>query len=189
MSESIRSFIAVKLNDEAHKAVTQAQTCLKQTGCDVKWVAPNNIHLTLKFLGQVPLDKIDTVKGVLNHCLQSTESIETVLTGLGVFPRPQRPRVIWVGLEDKERKIQQLADLIETSLNKIGFPKEDRAFKSHITIGRVRSLKNVKQLTQTMGKYPLPLGIKQTIEQITFFKSTLTSTGPIYEVLSETKLK
>ena len=216
MAETLRTFIAVELNDEIKKTITQVEDDLKTTGCDVKWVKPENAHLTLKFLGHIkekrlgplvevldslfielPLNKhnfksptsvkelqgrFEVGKGKLN---KDIHPIQTGLTQVGAFPSPERPRVIWIGLRDDERPISRLAESVEEALGNIGFKKEKKRFQPHITIGRVRSTHNLSSLTKKFAQYSLSAAPDLIISSITLFKSTLTSSGPIYEPLKK----
>lgn len=181
----LRTFIAIELSDEVKQTIQDVEDSLKVLGCDIKWVRPEIAHLTLKFLGDVASDTIETIDRVLQESVQGLPPIQTQLTSLGIFPDIRRPRVLWIGLEDKEGRIKQLAESVETALGNIGFRKEEREFKPHITIGRLRSSKNAIQLAEAIRGFTVPAGRRQSIENITLFKSTLTPTGPIYEVLKK----
>lgn len=185
MDNTIRTFIAIDLDPTIRRAIEQIQDFLKKLDCHVKWVKPENIHLTLKFLGEVKLKKIDAIKQTMENILKNTESIDTELTQLGAFPSANHPRVLWAGLKDDERRIVRLAASLEEGLGKIGFKKEQRPFSPHITIGRMRSPRNLILLSKAISDYPLPAGLTQTIQSVTLYKSTLTPQGPIYEILEE----
>jgi len=184
MNESIRSFIAIKINQEAHQAIVDAQLSLKKADAHVKWVAKENIHLTLSFLGSISLDQINDLKEALNLTLQKIQIITTNLTGLSEFRQQRQPRVIWIGLNDEKNKIESLADLIHTTFKKIGSAQGNiHTFRPHVTIGRVKSTKNIKQLVRVINEYPFPNKVQVWLDHVTLFKSTLTTNGPIYEAL------
>ncbi|MCK5180642.1 MAG: RNA 2',3'-cyclic phosphodiesterase, partial [Candidatus Omnitrophica bacterium] len=166
----------------------QIQDHLKKLDCNIKWVKPENIHLTLKFLGDVKLKKIDALKQTLDGLLQGSGPVDIELARLGAFPGIEYPKVLWAGLKDEDGKIAQKVFALEDGLGRTGFKKEDKPFHPHVTIGRTRSPKNLKLLSEALSNYPLPIGLKQTALHITLYKSTLTSQGPIYESLNETKL-
>lgn len=218
MPENIRSFIAIELSPNIREFIAQIQNEFKKNDADVKWVEPQNAHLTLKFLGDVPLAKIEKIEEVIREACSKTSSIPTEITGLGTFPkidsfdklrvnpepfgklkivskvesqsrRVDFPRVIWLGLKDEEKKLQMLTDAIEHALVSLKFPKKPYDFKSHITIGRVRSNKNLHSLMENLKNYFLPRGLTQIIQEVTLFKSTLTCQGPIYEVLRKFHLR
>ena len=186
MNNTIRTFIAIPLDPHIRQTIAQAQNHLKELDCNIKWVNPENIHLTLKFLGEVKLKKIDAVKQALEDLLKSVKPLPIELTQLGAFPDVKRPRIIWVGLNDDTKAISQLVSALEEALEKIGFKKEGLPFSPHITIGRTRSPRNLKALSEAIADYSFPNGIGQPAQNVTLFKSTLTSQGPIYEILKET---
>jgi len=185
MSNTVRAFVAIELNLEVKDTIRQVQNHFKALDCNVKWVKPENTHLTLKFLGNVKLKRINPLIETLYILFKNMELIPTELTRLGAFPNSERPRVFWIGLQDREEKILQLAESIETSLGGIGFKKETRAFAPHITIGRLRSPKNLAALRTELAQYTLPATPVWTIPSVTLFKSTLTSSGPVYEILKK----
>jgi len=110
------------------------------------------------------------------------------LLGIGAFPKIERPRIIWVGLEDKQGKIKQLAKDLENKLQKIKIKKEDHSFKAHVTIARVRSLKNSKSFIEEIKLIPPPSNLSQEVNSITLIKSTLTPKGPDYETIDTINL-
>ncbi len=181
----LRTFIAIELSDEIKQTIKDIEDSLKVLGCDIKWVRPEIAHLTLKFLGDVDLDTIETIGRALTESVHGLPPIQTQLTQLGIFPDIRRPRILWIGLDDKEGRIKQLAESVETALGNIRFKKEEREFKPHITIGRLRSSKNVIQLAEAVKGFSGPAGRRQSIDHITLFKSTLTPAGPMYEVLKK----
>ncbi len=184
MPETLRTFIAVELTEEIRTVLQDIQGRLKTFHADVKWVEPQNIHLTLKFLGDVGPKDIQPLIETLRAALKGTP-IPTELAELGAFPDLRRPRVLWAGLRDEDGRIAQLASTIEEVLGKIGYKKEPRDFKAHVTLGRVRSLKNITLLIKELQKYRFPRRFPQVIAGITLFKSTLTSSGPLYEILEK----
>jgi 2'-5' RNA ligase len=189
MNESIRSFLAIELSDETRQFLGEAQQKLQQTGSDIRWVTPKNIHLTIKFLNEIEREKIDDVVTAVEENLKDVKSFEAQLSELGVFPDMHRLRIIWAGLKDPAGEINHLVGKIESALQPLGFPKEDRDFQAHITLGRVRSLKNISQLIDAIKNCALPAGLKQRIGSVTLFKSTLTPDGPIYEALKQFSLR
>ena len=188
MAETIRAFIAVELNDQIKETIRGFQEHLKPPGCDISWVKPENVHLTLKFLGDVKTKMIPSVTETLGDVCKDLRPFDTTLTQPGVFPDLHHPRVVWVGLDDVNGNLARLAESLETALGNIGFKKEKRDFQSHITVGRVRTLKDIAQLSDTIKKFSVPTGIKQSVGRIILFKSTLTPQGSVYEPLIQIKL-
>ena len=182
MSRILRTFIAIKLDETTIKKLSLIQNDFKKTGADVKWVAPQNIHLTLKFLGDTSEDKIPSLRQVLEKAVAGTSPFLLELTHTGAFPTHEHPQVIWIGITDGKTKLLELASRIEEELFIVGIPKEKRSFDAHVTLGRVRSSLNTFALTKLLKVYSFP-AFAQEVKKIYFLKSTLTSHGPIYEPL------
>jgi len=187
----MRTFIAIELSDEIREALAQIQSHLKYSSADVKWVEKNNIHLTLKFLGEIDEKKCEKVKTALDEVAKDVKQFEISLKDIGAFPSIGSPRVIWVGLDKGAKESTELARKIDDALSKIGFEKETRPFAAHLTIGRVRSPKNKETLKAKILSLQGPGSGSQGPEKITsviLFQSTLTPKGPIYSKLHEAKL-
>jgi len=188
----MRTFIAIELPKEIRDSLANLQDKLKSTGADVKWVEPDNIHLTLKFLGEIDDQKLDKITSILENIAKDKNSFHIFISSIGAFPRISSPRVIWVGIDMGEKETKGIVKALEEKIEKIGIPKEDRPFSSHITIGRTRSALNLQKLAEGLKTLENDLKIKVAefdVTKITLFKSTLTPKGPIYEVLKETNLK
>jgi len=187
----MRTFIAISLPEEIKGYLGQVQEKLKLSAADVKWVQAGNIHLTLKFLGEIDEEKLREVSGILNDTAKGKGTFKINLSSLGAFPKIAYPRVIWAGIDKGDNEVGQIALELEEKLSKIGIPAEDRPFSSHITLGRVRSASNrhrlVKDLTALADNFA-PQGLEFTADKITLFKSTLTPKGPVYEALNEASL-
>lgn len=188
MDKTTRTFIAIELNEEVRNALKKIQEYLKKIDVDVRWVNYKNIHLTLKFLGNLPPKKLRSVMEIFPSLFKDFQPFEINITHLGVFPKPQRPRVIWAGVEKNADYLTAIAIQVENGLCRLGFPKEKRGFSPHLTVGRVRSPKNQALLIPALKEYTFSLELTQTIQQIILFKSTLTSQGPIYESLYTVQL-
>lgn len=189
MNNPLRSFIAIELNEKFHSTIAELEQYLKTFNADVKWVKPQNAHLTLKFLGDVPAKNIDVVKDFLSTSLKNISPFSIELTTLGAFVRRGIPQVIWIGLGGDIERIKRIVEILEEGLGQQGFKKERREFSAHITLGRVRSSKNCAGLTTALQNYPVPVGIRQDVTHVTLFKSNLTPQGPIYEPLGKVELK
>ncbi len=189
----MRTFIAIELPQETKNHLAKLQEQLKTTGADVKWVTPHNIHLTLKFLGETNEKKIDKIKAILKLTAEGKKSFPVSLSSIGTFPNLDFPRIIWLGIDKGTAQIKELVEELEERIAKIGIPKEKRPFSSHITIGRIKSadkkellIEALKNTSALLEKSPLP---EFPADKITFFKSTLTPKGPIYEILKEVNLR
>lgn len=187
----MRAFIAVELPKTTRDSLRHIQEELKASGADVKWVKPENIHLTLKFLGEIDPDQLAKINLILDAVSKEKKSFSIRLSSLGAFPKMDYPRVIWAGIDRGEGQTQELAKALEAKIEKLGIPKEERAFSSHITIGRIKSnlgrdklVASLKGLRGYFNDHPQEL----TVTKITLFKSTLAPAGPVYEAVKEAHL-
>jgi 2'-5' RNA ligase len=190
----LRAFIAIELSQNLKDILSQLQERLKRSQADVKWVKPDNIHLTLKFLGNIDENQLGRIKEIMKMVAKDIYAFTLELSGIGAFPKKEYPRVIWVGLKHTvQEQAKEIACQLEKELSKIGIPKEKRPFSSHITLGRVRSSQGRKRLFDELIR--LEKNFLQEISpsfivcHISLFKSTLTANGPIYELLHTANLK
>jgi 2'-5' RNA ligase len=185
----MRTFIAINLTQEIRDYLAGIQGELKKCRADVKWVQPENIHLTLKFLGERDEKKIEKIKEALEETAREKNCFSVRLYNIGAFPKIDSPRVIWVGIDKGEKETKEIAYELEEKIAKIGIPKEDKPFSSHITIARIRSPADRASLVQELKRLSKLENKEFSVTTITLYKSTLTPKGPIYEVLKEASLK
>lgn len=183
----MRTFIAIEISETIRNALVQIQSHLKYSGADVKWVEKDNIHLTLKFLGEISEEKAEKIKTILDSIAKETKPFEMTVKEIGAFPKIEYPRVIWVSLDKGRDESKILAEKIDEALSKIGFQKETRPFASHLTIGRVRSAKNKAALKEKMTSCELLSISPYSVSSVILFQSTLTPKGSIYAKLHEAK--
>ncbi|MFC2076096.1 RNA 2',3'-cyclic phosphodiesterase [candidate division KSB1 bacterium] len=134
----MRTFIAVDLPETVRDSLRELQAGLRGRSDGVKWVRVEGMHLTLKFLGEIDPDLVSGIDRVLQEAARSIKPFRIALSGLGAFPGLSRPRVIWVGVDGELEPLQNLKSGIDKGLAELGFPKDDRSFKPHITLGRVK---------------------------------------------------
>lgn len=182
--EKIRSFIAVPVGEEIRRAVEVVEGELKRSRADVKWVRPANVHITLKFLGGVEAGRMDLVSQTLAGALEGARSFDAAVSGVGTFPpNPRRARVVWVGLSDGVGEMKELAGRVEEAMAGIGFEKEKRAFKSHLTIGRVRrGARRLDDLGRAIAEVEFKR-LKLSVDRVNLVKSELTPSGAVYTIL------
>jgi 2'-5' RNA ligase len=185
---AIRSFICIVLPEELKAKIAELQSELKREPVSVSWAKPENVHLTLKFLGDVEETQLEQVKEAVSQTAQAHARFELVVHGCGVFPNERDPRVLWVGLKDETGALQPLVQEIEDRLGAIGFAREERPFRAHLTIGRVRSGRNARELARKLTATDFPRH-RFAVEQITLMRSDLKPTGAIYTPLHSAELK
>jgi len=189
MIETVRSFIAVEIPDAVRQKLREFLRELRDTGADVKWVRPEGMHLTLKFLGAVERDLLEKVSLSLGPVVEKFDPFVLKAEGAGCFPSLRNPRVVWAGLTDPEGAVVKLQREIETTTAGLGFPSEERSFKPHLTLGRVRSPKGKNSLTQTVERQ-INLGFGSfRVERVILFRSDLRPEGAVYTRLKEFYLK
>jgi len=186
--EQIRSFIAIKLPEEAKKGLTRLRKELERDEHRfVKWVDPGGIHLTLKFLGNIPSKRITEITGAIEEAAQGISPFHLEISGLGAFPSLRQARVLWVGIGGEVDKLSRLQQNIDSALAVLGFAKEERSFVPHLTLARIRqgaSPPDRRSFGELVGsaifedKYPVE------VEAISLMRSQLTPAGAIYTCLS-----
>ena len=191
--EQVRSFIAIKLPDELKRGLTQLQAQLKLGNQpSVKWVDPNSIHLTLKFLGNVPVDRIGNITGAMEKAAQGISPFHLEVKDLGVFPNLRRVQVVWVGISGQVDRLSQLQQRIESNLAPLGFAPESRPFTPHLTLARVRdqaSPDERQRFGQLIANARFEAAFTLEVESISLMRSQLTREGAIYSQISSVGLK
>jgi 2'-5' RNA ligase len=188
----MRTFIAIPLPSEIITFLAELQDQLKISGADVKWVEPENIHLTLKFLGERDDKKIKQIIDILEETVKDKKQFLARISSLGAFPKITSPRVIWAGIDLGDEETKLISGELQEKIAGIGIPKEERDFSSHITIARTKSSKNLEKLVKELNACADKFGREKPeflVSQIILYKSTLTPKGPIYQVLKEANLK
>jgi RNA 2',3'-cyclic 3'-phosphodiesterase len=185
----LRTFIAVDPGKAIRDRAVALQDTLARAGTDVKWVEPENIHVTLLFLGEV-VDRTvpDVCRSVAKCCAEQpafSMSIETV----GCFPNPRRPRVLWIGVGEGSQELCALHDALEAPLLELGaYRREERKYTPHITLGRVKSDRPTDKLALALARHASWQGGQILVREVHVMSSELTPQGPNYTVLSRAKL-
>jgi len=138
MKPTLRTFVAVEIDEAVRRAAAEMVDELRSAAADVTWVAPHNMHLTVKFLGDVAAEKIPQVCHSVAQAVAEVQPFALQLCGVGAFPNAARPRTVWLGTEAGRQELAVVAERIEEALKKLGFAREGRAFRGHLTLGRVR---------------------------------------------------
>jgi 2'-5' RNA ligase len=150
----------------------------------VAWVASDNFHLTMKFLGGVEESRLAEVRGALAGVAAGTAPFDVRLCGLGAFPTPGRPRVIWAGCSAGEAPLVALAEAVDRSLGALGFPREDRPFSAHVTIGRVREPRRDPALAEAIGRGASLAFGDVHVARLSLMRSDLSPRGARYTELA-----
>lgn len=189
MKQQFRTFVAVDVDASVRAVAADLIGELSAVGADVKWVDPDKLHLTLKFLGDVDSREIHHVCQAVSEVAAETKPFEFEVRGAGAFPNVKRPRTIWLGAGPGEAQMGRLAERVESALETIGYRREARRFKPHLTIGRVRrGGAAVAELGSRLDDYAdFEIG-RTTVNEVVIYSSELTSSGPNYEVLGRAPL-
>jgi len=191
-AESVRAFVAVELSEDVRQALAAAQRAMqRQSPSGVRWVAPESVHLTLKFLGDVPIARLEAVTEAMRQVAAGCAPFDVTLNGVGAFPNARSPRVVWVGLAGDTAALLKLAQALETALAALGFPPEGRPFSSHLTLGRARdgmTMEERQRLTALLARPPQVPSAPIRVGAIALMRSVLRPSGAQYTRLAEARL-
>ncbi len=191
--EQVRSFIAIELPEELKAGLTQLEARLKSGEQPwLKWVDPYSIHLTLKFLGNIVVDKIGEITKAMEEAAQEVSPFRLEVKELGAFPDLKRVQVVWVGLGGEVDKLNKLQQRIESNLSLLGFAIERRPFTPHLTLARLRdwaSADERRKLGQLIADTKFGAAYTIKVDAINLVKSQLTREGAIYSRISSIGLK
>ena len=189
MKKNLRTFLAVEITAPIRARAGELIAALGGTAADVKWVEPHNLHLTLKFLGDVAQTEIAQVCQAVAQGAAEVEPFDLEVRTAGAFPNAARPRTIWLGASAGTEEMVVLHDRVEAALAKLGFREEHRRFQTHLTIGRVRGGgPAIAELGKRLQQHADFLAGRMNVAEVTVFASTLTASGPIYDVLGTAPL-
>lgn len=190
--ETIRSFIAIELPAGVRSELGRLRDTLKRAvTCPARWVAPDSIHLTLVFLGDVGSSRIEGVKLVMAEASAESRPFELGLGGLGAFPNTLRPQVVWVGIEGDVDRLAHLQKSLEGRLDRLGFRPDARRFSPHLTLARLRdeaAPAERQRLGEVIAGTVCQADCRIPVNEIVLMKSQLTPSGPIYTRLASAKL-
>ena len=190
--EQVRSFIAIELPDELKLGLAQLEAQLKMSKPPwVKWVNPYSIHLTLKFLGSIAVDRISEITKAMEEAIQGIPPFRLEVKDLGVFPNLRRVQVVWVGISGEVDKLSQLQQHLESNLARLGFAPETRPFTPHLTLARLRNQASSGE-RQSFGQFIAITRFEATytikVDAISLMRSQLTREGAIYSQISSVGL-
>ena len=187
-TETIRAFVAIALSESIRDALTGVQQQLRQTGARVRWVEPDRMHLTLLFLGDLPTAKVPDVAAAMDSVTAETPVFALTLTGGGAFGPKRSPRVIWSDIRDQDGALQRLYERLLTSMKAADVTFDDRPFKPHLTLGRVRARQRLDRLLGVLADMAWPTGPSMTVREILLLQSHLRPEGAMYQTVHTASL-
>ena len=178
----MRLFVALNLPPEVRERLAAVQDRLRRAQADVSWVRAENIHGTLKFLGETEEKRLERIRPALAEVSKGSAPFLMEVSGIGSFGG-RIPRVVWVGVEDGAEPLTRLAQQIEAALGRVGFAKERRGFTAHLTLGRIRSPRNMQELLTTLKEFHAEEFGTFTATQFELMQSELRPSGSVYTIL------
>ena len=183
----IRAFIAVNLAPSVGEEIANVQFALKEAQGDIRWTRVEGMHLTLKFLGDIAREQVEPILTALRTALRGQQAFRVLAQGLGAFPHLKRPKVLWAGLSSEG--LAGLQEKVESVLVALDFPREEKGFLPHLTLGRVRSLRGWEQVLAVVKKHEHVRFGESIIDQVTLYQSTLRPDGAVYSPLGTVPLR
>jgi len=188
----MRAFIAIELPREIKDALFKIEDKLKTHLSGINWIKPLNLHLTLKFLGEISAEQLNQIKQIIREITKTISGFKIKLETLGIFPNTHAARIIWIGTNQPPLELKQLAEQLETKLVESGIPPEQRSFRAHITIGRIKSQAIPSDLEKALDK--VKKDVVGAIWEfdcggITLFESSLSPQGATYTVLKKANFR
>ncbi|MGQ9518479.1 MAG: RNA 2',3'-cyclic phosphodiesterase [Candidatus Fervidibacter sp.] len=176
---AIRSFIALEISEDVREQLASLLMRLHQTNAAVKWVELENLHLTLKFLGEISSEQVEVIAETLGQVARSVEPFPFTVKGVGGFPDLRRPRVLWVGVEATP-SLMNLQRLVEQAMEGLGFAPEGRSFHPHITLGRVKAMTGIDKVKAILSEHSNTEFGVVLADRLVLFRSDLSREGPTY---------
>lgn len=188
-NEFIRTFVCLELSHEVKEILSSIISRLKDDRDRIKWVQPDQLHITLKFLGNTEVGLVPQIGEVLEEVAITQGVFRITLKGLGSFLSGKRMRVVWVGVEEGKTQIIEIWRKLDGRLSALGFNQEGREYIPHVTLGRIKYLSDPFSFIRKLKKYENETFDEYEVTTITLMKSTLLPTGPIYEPLTTKSFK
>ena len=182
-ADTVRMFVAIPLPDPVKGFLADIQTELKSAGLIAAWPAPDNFHLTLKFLGPIPRNKLRSMPSAMAAMSGIYPELSLVVKGMGVFPNVQNARIIWSGIQGQTRQLNRLVTDLDTALQTIGIPGQSRPFFPHITLARIRKPISSRMMMPLIRRFENNASVDFPVNPLVFYKSRLTSQGAIHSSL------
>jgi len=176
----MRTFIAIELEPALRRPLLALLHDVFPRDRDVRWCSENQLHVTLKFLGEIREDQLSAVCDAARAASAQVPPFAMRIKGLGVFPNPRSPRVLWCGVEDLTASCRRWVELADPLFADLGFEPETRAFTPHITLGRSKAPAGARVLREMLETAPAPETESMTVQQVVVYESRLLPTGAQY---------
>ena len=191
---ALRLFLAIDIPPRTREIITTVQNRFKDLGFKISLVRTGNIHLTLKFLGDTPLEQITNIKKRVSEAVGSISVCKLALDGVGVFPNFKKPRILWIGLKDPHKHLKVLQENIDLKMMQLGFPREKKKFNPHLTLARIKHTKGkikecFEDLKQEIESVPPIDSEFFQVDSVRLIQSELTPKGSIYTILEKFPLR
>ncbi len=185
----VRTFVAIDMSPSVNRGLAALLEQMQSSGADAQWIRPENVHLTLSFLGDVdPLHIMDVCSAV-SAAASEHDAFRLSCSGVGAFPDASRPRVVWVGMDEGREALCSLQAAIATNLDEIGYPKEGRRYQPHITLGRAKRGADEHVLSQAIEQFSRrPVG-ETMVDEVLVMSSQMERGGPRYAILGRAPLR
>lgn len=184
----MRLFIAIDLSRELRAELAALQRELRPVEEQLKLVNPENLHLTVQFLGDCEQQKVPEITKAMDSVSAECQEFSIELSGTGCFPNPRRPKVLWVGLQDQQDRLQQCADACRRELENLGFGLEERDFSAHLTVARLAERADAQTIVELFNRFK-PQPLKQQVRYLALYQSVLRQQGALYTCLYRAEFK
>ncbi|HUU92953.1 MAG TPA: RNA 2',3'-cyclic phosphodiesterase [Phycisphaerae bacterium] len=188
MGETVRTFIAIEMPPEVRDYLEGCQELLRGTGGDVRWMRTDLIHLTLVFLGEVAVEELAALGSAVEQAVAGFEPVTLRAGGAGQFPPRGRPRVVWIGIDEPTGSLVRLQKAVADATAPFAEKVENRAYRPHLTLGRVRGGRDLHRLSAAVAEMADQQGPEFEADEIIVMQSTLSPQGPTYLPLSRIAL-
>jgi 2'-5' RNA ligase len=184
--KNIRAFLAIEPPEDILQAMSHLQEKLKrEISGRISWTKPQGQHLTLKFFGDISTEDVNNIRLAVQNRIASGSSLNLKIEKLGVFPDARKPRVLWCGVTGDVEKLSVLQKQLEADFEGIGFPREDRPFRAHLTLVRIKETHGLSGISEALSKYNNFTAGEFTGKELILFQSKLLPQGAVYTKLAE----
>lgn len=180
---NMRTFIAISISESLRDSIRSIQDRLRTHRLEIRWVRPDAIHLTLKFMGDIRSSDIETISSAMTASVRTVAPLSIMARGIGVFPNFRQPRVLWIGVADSRGALPGLVERLQEALGDVGFQKENRSFKGHLTLGRAKGRIDPSRLRNALEEFQDFQSDPFVADRITLFLSELKPSGAVYTEL------